>query len=590
MKKQIITFALPLLVFAHAALAQTPFSLNNDQYGIDLINSQLLAPPQLSAASHQQAAWSTATDTVFRILPFSSAYLIISKNGLFRAADTSTALANLNAPFPTNSRSLVLTFPTLLGWNTQSYNGVFRSLNNGASWTPLNIPVPLNLGALFTGAHGDIFVYDNVLHRSIDNGSNWSRLNTGFNTTGYGFFFSSAAGHIFAANTSGSSPSRGLFRSVDNGDNWAQLPLPLPAGHRVFTMSIRSDALAFAITDSNNFAATRRLYRSTDNGQTWILANVPQANNLAFGPTAGTVFVSSLDGTVRRSTNNGQTWTLTSLQGISTIFLSLWFSGNDIFAFNSTQGNVAFFRSTNNGETWENLNAPFKNWNFIRFSFPIYVTGDSSLYRFGADNRWERFVFPEPLGSSVVLGYAGASPYFWVFKWTFDSSLRAIVGQTDAWQLREDTGAWRKAQLPDQTRFFGTQALLTAGNLYYLGTLNTGVLRSADYGLTWTPLLPISTSVAETNRPIKSFSLNQNYPNPFNPSTKITFALPSAQKVTLKIFDLTGKEVATLLQNEQKTAGTYELIFDARNLPSGVYLYKLQAGQYAETKKMILLR
>ncbi len=86
------------------------------------------------------------------------------------------------------------------------------------------------------------------------------------------------------------------------------------------------------------------------------------------------------------------------------------------------------------------------------------------------------------------------------------------------------------------------------------------------------------------------FALHQNHPNPFNPSTKISFALPSAQKVTLKVFDLNGKEVATLLQNEQKAAGIHELTFDARNLPSGVYLYKLQAGQYAETKKMILLR
>lgn len=88
----------------------------------------------------------------------------------------------------------------------------------------------------------------------------------------------------------------------------------------------------------------------------------------------------------------------------------------------------------------------------------------------------------------------------------------------------------------------------------------------------------------------KTFELRQNYPNPFNPSTKLSFSLATVQRVTLKVFDLTGKEVATLLQNEQKTAGTHELTFDARNLPSGVYLYKLQAGQYAETKKMILLR
>lgn len=86
------------------------------------------------------------------------------------------------------------------------------------------------------------------------------------------------------------------------------------------------------------------------------------------------------------------------------------------------------------------------------------------------------------------------------------------------------------------------------------------------------------------------FHLNQNYPNPFNPSTKISFALPSAQKVTLKVFDLNGKEVAALLDNERKPAGVHEMIFNAHQLPSGVYLYRLEAGKSVEMKKMLLVR
>ncbi|RIK73632.1 hypothetical protein DCC62_16930 [candidate division KSB1 bacterium] len=86
------------------------------------------------------------------------------------------------------------------------------------------------------------------------------------------------------------------------------------------------------------------------------------------------------------------------------------------------------------------------------------------------------------------------------------------------------------------------------------------------------------------------FALEQNYPTPFNPSTQISFALPSAQKVTLKVFDLTGKEVATLLQNEHKPAGVHQLTFDAATLSSGVYFYQLRAGEFVETKKMLLAR
>lgn len=93
-----------------------------------------------------------------------------------------------------------------------------------------------------------------------------------------------------------------------------------------------------------------------------------------------------------------------------------------------------------------------------------------------------------------------------------------------------------------------------------------------------------------TNEMPDKFVLAQNYPNPFNPSTQITFALSTAQKVTLKVFDLAGKEVATLLQNAHKPAGVHQLTFDAATLSSGVYFYQLRAGEFVETKKMLLAR
>jgi hypothetical protein len=87
----------------------------------------------------------------------------------------------------------------------------------------------------------------------------------------------------------------------------------------------------------------------------------------------------------------------------------------------------------------------------------------------------------------------------------------------------------------------------------------------------------------------KEFSLSQNFPNPFNPSTIISYQLPVSSKVIIKIYDALGKEVETLV-NEEKPAGKYELNFNAINLPSGVYLYKLQAGSFVQTRKMILLK
>lgn len=86
-----------------------------------------------------------------------------------------------------------------------------------------------------------------------------------------------------------------------------------------------------------------------------------------------------------------------------------------------------------------------------------------------------------------------------------------------------------------------------------------------------------------------SFTLYQNYPNPFNPTTRIKYQVASIERVTLKVYDILGREIVTLL-NEVKHPGNYELEFDASYLPSGVYIYRLNAGMFLESKKMILLR
>ncbi len=86
-----------------------------------------------------------------------------------------------------------------------------------------------------------------------------------------------------------------------------------------------------------------------------------------------------------------------------------------------------------------------------------------------------------------------------------------------------------------------------------------------------------------------NFNLEQNYPNPFNPSTVISFKLSVSSFVSLKIFDILGREISTLV-NEEKQPGNYEVTFDASKLSSGIYFYTLQSGSFVETKKMILIK
>ena len=88
---------------------------------------------------------------------------------------------------------------------------------------------------------------------------------------------------------------------------------------------------------------------------------------------------------------------------------------------------------------------------------------------------------------------------------------------------------------------------------------------------------------------ISDYSLSENYPNPFNPITKINYTIPQTSFVILKVYDLLGREVATLV-NEEKPVGKYVVYFDANNLASGVYIYKIQARSFLATKKFILMK
>ncbi|MDE3058522.1 MAG: T9SS type A sorting domain-containing protein, partial [Bacteroidota bacterium] len=99
------------------------------------------------------------------------------------------------------------------------------------------------------------------------------------------------------------------------------------------------------------------------------------------------------------------------------------------------------------------------------------------------------------------------------------------------------------------------------------------------------------TSVIQKPDPLqpKQFSMDQNFPNPFNPSTNIRFEIPVSGFVSLKVYDVLGREVVTLV-NERKSPGTYNVNFDASGLPSGIYLYQLNSPEGTLTKKMVLLK
>ena len=248
--------------------------------------------------------------------------------------------------------------------------------------------------------------------------------------------------------------------------------------------------------------------------------------------------------------------------------LCLAISGTSIFAGTSGGG---IYHSTDNGTSWTEVN------NGLTYG---YV-------------RTLKF-----LGTSLFAGTWGGGVYISTDNGTSWTASNVGLTATDVYSLATS----------DMNLFAGTK-----GNSIFLSTDNgvnwtwTGIglitgwvlslavldtnLFAGSYDHVWRrPLSEMITDVEpDTDLIIADFSLQQNFPNPFNPSTRISWQVPEGGWQTLKVYDLLGNEVATLV-DQYKPAGKYEVEYDASSLTSGVYFYQLKAENYIETKKMVLLK
>ena len=151
-----------------------------------------------------------------------------------------------------------------------------------------------------------------------------------------------------------------------------------------------------------------------------------------------------------------------------------------------------------------------------------------------------------------------------------------------------------KFELPASAYFrIGTTNTDANGNFSYTTNLNIEAIAvtATDFEGNTSNFarLNIVTDVEDEQQIPNVFSLNQNYPNPFNPSTTISFSIPKEEFISLNIYNSLGEEVVEIL-NETKQAGNYEINFNAAELSSGIYFYKIQAGSFIQTKKMTLLK
>ncbi len=213
---------------------------------------------------------------------------------------------------------------------------------------------------------------------------------------------------------------------------------------------------------------------------------------------------------------------------------------------------------------------------------PVIGRADNG-YLFIAFNATTEHVFPSPDTTSYMAGYFtmssdGGNTWDTPEKFTPDTPLLD-------WRYPSIAEVAPVTVTDDFTVHIVMQGDSLPGSTVNAAGMPVGVT-AQYYHFSFTQ---ITGAVSNDDNIIRNFKLEQNYPNPFNPSTTINYSIPSSSFTQLKVYDVLGNEVSTLV-NEEKIAGTYEVGFNAEKLTSGVYFYKLTAGSFISTKKMLLLK
>ena len=373
----------------------------------------------------------------------------------------------------------------------------------------------------------------------------------------------------------GTEEGGGVFLSTDDGTNWRATNNGLLDSTIISSLVIKGPNII-----AGSYGA---IYYSTNSGASWQASdfNFPDNRVLCLAICDSNIFagcISNSSGGILVSTNNGANWTTVFVAGRYTYVPSLISSGSNIFA--GTSGlSSGVFQSSNNGTTWVLDDSTFVGGGGIRalavsstnlFAgtyFGVYLSTNNGLSWSPVNNGLPDYVNNYGWITTLAVSPNGAGSNN-LFAGTDSAGVFLSIDNGSSWKAIGMTNYYINA--------------LTINDTYVFAATGEGVWRR--------PLTEILTGVEGQGIKIPNqFILEQNYPNPFNPSTIIQYAIASRQFVTLKVYDVLGNEVSTLV-NEEKPVGNYEVNFNAGGLSSGIYFYKLQTGSFIETKKMMLLK
>jgi photosystem II stability/assembly factor-like uncharacterized protein len=393
----------------------------------------------------------------------------------------------------------------------------------------------------------------------------------GFSPPGI-FCFATSGTNLFAGGYGG------IYRSTNDGISWVAIDSGLS----------NSKVCAFAIIDSSIFAGTYDggAFLSTNNGSNWIAINTGLTSNHinTFAVSGANLFAGTESG-VFLSTNNGTNWNERNTGLTNPDIQVLVATDTNLFVGTYSGG---IFLSTNNGISWTAVNNGLPTNSYIYSLVALSnVTGGKNL--FAGTGVWGSGSHGAPTVYAKGIYHSTNNGANWIAVDSFMTAYSFVVSGNN---IFTGTGSGVFFSTNNGTSWIECNVgLIEWPVVYALAISGTNLFCALSVGSVWKrPLSDIITSVERRSTDLPTqFNLDQNYPNPFNPATNISFSIPSKSFVSLKVFDIMGREVSTIT-SEEMSVGNYSKQWNAANIPSGVYFYRLQAGSFTETKKMILLK
>jgi photosystem II stability/assembly factor-like uncharacterized protein len=365
----------------------------------------------------------------------------------------------------------------------------------------------------------------------------------------------------------------------DNGTSWQVRAIP--AAYTIRECKLVSQDVAWAFATNNDYTGLQRsILRSTNKGVTWVVANPSDTLRIFSAQFISPTTAFATSGSSFWATIDGITWEPRGEISGNIVYYGLEFFDQNNGYKGGGCGMVAYGRSqqtTDGGRTWTvtcrfsppalEIETYFPD-HFIdgRLGTMHWSTGGElgTLSRIGLTwNAGMSYVWFDELQTSYRFGFALDPLDVWLLS--TPGQIRRTTNGGATW--KEDTLAVPITEILNDT-------------YHHRFALGNGRLFRFD---------PNATGIEESPAQPSQFVLLQNFPNPFNPETRIKFTVSSYEFVSLKVFDVLGRELATLV-NEEMKPGRYERTFDASGLASGVYFYRLLTGSFVETRKMILLR